>query len=351
MTTQSDVINLGDAPIPTGDGEINTYIYPEAADQKQYFDPARTVIFINGMGNSGENHAESALALSLVQMCKVIGVYNKSAGFVFDLAQCMADKNQFNGISFNAKNTVKIVSAITGRPSVESARAALARNTASLATFDLLREPQHRRTEIFAHSQGNLILSNALQAIAAVDGDAAIAGRTVHTFGSPTVNWPKGITKIEHGFTFDPVSWLAGFDSTWSISKVGMPSGTMNPITHAFLEYLREDPAFVVNRFRWGSFRMTLSLDEEGLAQCLADMGVNMKRVRPIFEHLEKRHNSDIDDVAVLYVNKVRTAANSNAVIAALKSDRTLVQLLIRAMDEGWTTGDEKKAIDFLKTL
>ena len=114
-------------------------------------------------------------------------------------------------------------------------RKELARNPAALAVFDLLRRPRWRRCDIFAHSQGNLILSNALQGIEAVDGRAAIAGRNVHSFGSPAVKWPKGLNHHEHGFTWDPVTWLAGIDASLSISKVGMPKGSLNPITHSFV--------------------------------------------------------------------------------------------------------------------
>ena len=113
-----------------------------------------------------------------------------------------------------------------------------------------------------------------LQAIAAVDGPKPWSVRTVQTFGSPAVNGTgAGITKYEHGFTWDPVTFLAGFDSTWTISKVGMPSGSMNPITHAFLEYMKRDPAFVVNRFRWGGLESPSTWTKTDLPRLSLDMG------------------------------------------------------------------------------
>jgi len=340
-------IDLTDVRVPVKDGESIEYAYREAEDS-DFFDEARKVIFINGMANSGANHAESALALSWVQMCTVIGIYNKSTSGWQDFVQCIGDKNQFDGVSLSAKNSVGVRTFFAGQMPAEAARNALARNPAQVSAFNILRKPENRKREIFAHSQGNLILSNALQAIAAVDGPAGLAGRIIHTFGSPSVNWPPGITKYEHGFTWDPVTWLAGFDSSWTISKVGMPSGSLNPITHGFLEYIKVDPAFIVNRFRWGSLGVTFSLDEEGLAKCIFGMGTNMRRVRPLFEHLAKSHPSDSDDVAVLYIALAR---KSPAIVTALKSDRPLVTLLIRILSGGWTGADEKKAIEFLKTL
>ena len=337
-------IDLTGETIPDVDGEVNWYTNKEAV-ASGHFDKNRFVTFVNGMNNSGEDHAEACLTLSLVQMCTVSGVFNKSNGGFNDFLQCVADKNQFDGpASFSAKSTVAIGTLLGNRTTVGVARHALRRNPAQVALFDHLR--LRPRREVFAHSQGNLILSNVLQAIAAVDGEAAIRGYKVYTFGSPAVNWPAGITKYESGFTWDPVTFLAGFDASWSISKVGMPKGSLNPITHGFLEYLKCDPAFVVNRFRVGGLWVTFTMDEEGLAKCLAAMGGNVKRVADIFEHLDKHHNSDADDVAVLYVGHLKKSA---ALATAVKSDKRLTDLLIKVMDEGWTSDDEKQAIAFLK--
>ena len=341
-------IDTTGATNPVSDGDDIEYISVEAKASEQ-FDHGRKVIFINGMLNKGPDFVESAIALSLLQMCTVIGVYNASGGGWEDFKQCIGDKNQFDGpVSFSARNKVAIGMALGGGTSVEAARNALGRNRAQVALFDLLRKPEHRRRDIFAHSQGNLILSNVLQAIVAVDGPRALDGYKVQTFGSPVVTWSKGILKNDHGFTWDPVTFLAGFDTSWTISKVGMPQGSLQPITHGFREYLKCDPAFVVNRFRWGGLGVTFNMDEEGLAKALAAMGTNTRRVLKIFEHLNKNHNSDADDVAVLYVDQV---SRSPATKAALKAERSLVDLLIRMMDEGWTSAEEKKAIAFLRTL
>lgn len=335
-------IDLTGAKFPAVDGDINEYISQEAVASGQ-FDASRRVVFINGMGNSGENHAESAVTLSLLQMATVIGVYNATGGFGKDFLQCIADKNQFDGpASLSAKTKVALGGLMGGLP-VDVARAALARNAAQVPLFELLRKPGNKKLEIFAHSQGNLILSNVLQAIAAVDGPAALVGYTVNTFGSPAVNWPAGLRKFEHGFTFDYVAFLAGFDASWSISKVGLPGGLD---MHGFLGYMRNDPAFVVNRYRVGGLKMTFNMDEAGLADAIIAMGGNIRRVSAIFVHLDKKHNSDADDVAELYVNRLR---KSPATAAAIRADRSLVALLVRILDDGWTSAGEKAAIEFLR--
>ncbi|MCA9049614.1 MAG: hypothetical protein KDA89_12845 [Planctomycetaceae bacterium] len=341
-------IDITGSEIPSRDGDIREFAYKEAVSCPE-FDRNRKVIFINGMLNSGRDHTESALALSWVQMCSVIGVYNASAGGWKDFTQCVSDKGQFNGpTSLSARNKVRLETVFGGISAEESIRRALGRNRAQVALFDLLRKPENRRREIFAHSQGNLILSNVLQAIDAVDGRQGLLGRTIHTFGSPAVSWPSGITKYEHGFTWDPITFLAGFDLTWSISKVGMPGNSLNPITHSFLQYMARDAAFVVNRYRVGGLGVTFRMDEAGLARALAAMGTNMRRVSAIFEHLNKNHNSDADDVAMKYIDEIR---RTPATVAALKNNKSLVNLLVRVLDEGWTTAEEKQTIAYLRSL
>lgn len=337
---------------PTFDGEVNIYINPEAAAAKRYFSSNKKVVFINGMNNSGEDHVQSALALSLCQMSPVVGVFNRSSGVIKDLWQCLGDKNQFQGLSKTAQGTVDSRNSlwqliVSGKRSpATTMREALSRNSAQVSLFDLLRQPLYKSCEIFAHSQGNLILSNVLQGIAAVDGPEALKGYVVQTYGSPAVHYPPGVRVHEHGYTFDPVNWLSGFDSSFSISKVGLPTGSSNPITHGFLWYLRDDPRFVINRFRTGGWGMTFNMDETGLANNLFSMGTNMTRVYSIFKYLEENHNSDSDDVAVAYVALVK---NDSKVSVALRAHKELVNLLIKAMDEGYTSRSEQDAIDWLR--
>ena len=347
-------IDLSNVQFPSKDGDVNEYVNPEAAAIVQHFSRNRKVIFVNGMGNTGHDHAESAMALSLVQMCPVIGVFNLSDGFVKDIWQCLVDKNQFQGLSSSAQTKVESRNSLWNwivrgnRTSEQAMLDALSRNPVQASLFKVLRKPENRTREIFAHSQGNLILSNVLQGIAAVDGPESLQGRVVHTFGSPAVFYPEGIQKFEHGYTFDPVNWLSGFDSSFTISKVGMPTGSKNPITHGFLWYLQDDPRFVINRFRVGGWGMTFNMDEAGLAKCLAKMESNLPRVTKVMDHLDKHHNSDADDVAVLYVEEIK---KNQQMRSNLKTNPTLVNLLIKVLDEGWTSSEEKEAINWLRSL
>ncbi len=231
--------------VPTADGDIRVLVASEAV-ASGYFDHNRRVLFVNGINNTGQNDLDAALTLSLLQMCTVVAIYNKTDGVVRDLIQCLGDKFQFsNG------PVAKLQTALVGHAEAD-VRAALARNPCQVVMFDFLRKPENRRMEIFAHSQGNLLVSNVLMAIKIVDGAAAVKGWKVNTFGSPSVNWPDGLIIQEYGFTFDMVNILSGPNITRSISKVGWPSGTNWPVTHGFDWYMKEDPNFTINRFRTG---------------------------------------------------------------------------------------------------
>jgi hypothetical protein len=342
-------------PPPKSDGDVNMYINHEAY-QSPWFDRGAKAIFVNGMGNSAADHRESALVISLLQMCEVTGVYNQKGAFFADLVQCLGDKFQFDGPG--ARSASEALDRVTRKPGNTLSRAqameqALARNPACASLFRILRDPLYRNAPIHAHSQGNLILSNALSAVVAVDGPGAIQGREVHSFGSPAVNWPQGFKHQEYGFTFDPVTWLAGIDFSFAISKVGphIYEGEGTLISHGFKVYAQNDPAFVINRFRWGSFGVTFNMDEDGLAEALVNMRANMQRIYPIFQRLDQHHNSDADDVALLYVQKLQKSPNKSVIVAALKQHEPLRKLLIKVMDEGWTTSEEKAAISFLQAV
>ncbi len=210
---------------PVSDGDVREYTDPEAAAAKKYFSRHKNMIFINGMGNSPADHKNSALDLSYLQMRTVTGVYNLTQGFFTDLGQCIADKFQFDGpLSSDPGEVLDSVVKKMKQEGKQSSRVqimedAISRNKACLSMFRQLRDKKHDNSPVVAHSQGNLILSNALSAIMAVDGANATRGRVVHSYGSPTVNWPKGIRLQEYGFTFDPVNWLSGIDFSISISS------------------------------------------------------------------------------------------------------------------------------------
>ena len=73
---QSPFIHQG--TVPSGDGTVTRYVSAEVVG-KAWYSPAKPVIYVNGMQNSGQDHYDSAQALSLMVGAPVYGVFNKSA--------------------------------------------------------------------------------------------------------------------------------------------------------------------------------------------------------------------------------------------------------------------------------
>ena len=114
--------------------------------------------------------------------------------------------------------------------------------------------------------------------------------------------------------------------------------------------YRKHDAEFIVNRFRYGSLGMTASMDESGLAAFLVKIASNPPRVEGVFKRLQSAHWSDADDVANLFVKKMKERKNAVMAMVA-KQKPSLIKPLSKCLDERWTTGGEYKMMDYLKAL
>lgn len=343
---------------PGKDGAIHLYVSPEVGT-KSWFDTRRKAIFVNGMDTEPCKHRKYAWELSMLLACPVTGVYNMTDGFWPDVGQCITDKFKFDASitgrrAFSFEDWKGLVDVTYGivqkkRPGITReafVRTMIERNPATVALYDLLQEPgyQHMGVPIIAHSQGNLITSNALTALALARGLKAIEGRQVYSYGSPCRFWPAGIAHTNNVFTFDGVG-LFDLRMSWSFSKVGFT------VAHSFLTYMEHDPEFVINRFRLGGWGMTFNMDEKGLAKALADMGPNADRLLPIFERLDSAHKGDSDDVVMHYLQRLRATGRESVLRTMAKVKPELIRVLIKILDDGWTTAEEKAAIEGLRKL
>ena len=142
------------------------------------------------------------------------------------------------------------------------------------------------------------------------------------------------------------MGWLDfGFDL--SSVKIG------GVAAHAFEQYMKRDPEFVINRFRTGGWGVTVSLDEKGLANALAGIGANPDRVYSIFEKLDNSYWSDRDDVAQYYVEKMRTD-HAQAMRTMIEAKPALADLLVKCLTGGvigWDTKAEKSAAAWIASL
>ena len=90
--------------------------------------------------------------------------------------------------------------------------------------------------------------------------------------------------------------------------------------------------------------------DEEGMADDLIfKSGISLGDVYQTFLELDQNYSSDADDIAYLYVKKVREQRGS--LEQGLRLNTRLRNLLIRLLDEGWTADDEYGTIRYLEGL
>lgn len=320
---------IGDLPAPTRyrvnvtpefDGHVTRYEAPDVQNES-FFHRHRTAIFVNGMLNSADDHRSAAHLLSSLLSCPVLGVYNKSTGELPDLAQCVTDKLGFGGNARDMPHTAAAWRALVdaqyaayraaglAATRVEFVESLIAGNLATLSLFRLLRSEAGRdpRVVIYAHSQGNLITSNALTAVAMADGESAIRGRTVESYGSPCRVWPEGLTRREHVFQLDPIPLLQLRQSTDTIVVRQTLGVLFSPsAVHAIEAYIEADPEFIINSCRWSPRGFLPFLDKPALAQRLVELGDNAKRILDVFKRLIEKHYTAEDDVALHYLQRMR---------------------------------------------
>ncbi len=214
--------------LPEKDGEVNIY---ECTLDPSVFAPRlkgmtnirrkskRRVIYVNGMGGNPEKHRAQACAVSAASGLKVWGVYNDSGGLVDDLRQCITDKATSKlGMKLTAVGS-SIVAAVTGADKNALMESDLydelnGRNPATASLFQLLASQGFEDARIVAHSQGNIIACNAINAIAVLKGDAAVTKLSMLSFGSPVTYWPGNLSVRKFGFFNDPITYLS-FDTTY----------------------------------------------------------------------------------------------------------------------------------------
>jgi hypothetical protein len=204
------------ANIPSDDGEVNCYDLGGAGRS-----PVR-VYFVNGIRVSGRDHAVTAGLLSLLIESPVWGVYNRTtgaiSGLIFDVAQCMLDYTQNVTARFTSHRNLH-------RPPVPDVEVpellrkvkqnSVVWNCATARLVEELVLHRHTPQMIVAHSQGNLITSNALFVLEDLLGASALHNIRVYSLASPAPAWPLGLRytnggggRQDNGFMNDLVALL-----------------------------------------------------------------------------------------------------------------------------------------------
>ncbi len=197
---------------PEVDGEINTYLTDPCQwnllveksgkiIQRVGSRAARTrnspVLFINGIAGTARKHRQQALMTSAFSGGPVEGVFNISEGMLKDLKQCINDKrtsSEFMSVKGTLGGWMDNLAEFVGLGGSETiakswVEDSISDNPATLALFRKLLSPGYSDATIVAHSQGNIITANALNAVAALRGQAAIQKMRVIAVGSPVAFW------------------------------------------------------------------------------------------------------------------------------------------------------------------
>jgi len=244
--------------LPAGDGAVTTYIWP-AVKAKAPDPAARKVIFVNGMHNKPEVHRLGAWFVSEVTESYVVGVYNliglsgylyssrqlphsdlsprvrkavtvvnEAVGFGEDLGQCALDWTQPGTLLVQKLYT--IAADMTDADRYQFIRRCFYTNRATESLFQLLYEELRVAAKVFivCHSQGNLITSNALNALSWVLGRGLPEVR-VFALASPALHWPSGISVRAFTNVQDPVTWLSLGTSELGDSPVNIAMGNGTP--------------------------------------------------------------------------------------------------------------------------
>jgi hypothetical protein len=187
-------------PIPTADGKVNVYNLANSPATIPW------IYFVNGIRVLSREHAIAASYLSLLIEHPVLGVSNttagKTLGFVFDTLQCLPDYTQ-NAVARlsshkNLNKPPKIPENKISEFLASVEKKYLVWNQATLGLFKELITHRHQQQMIVAHSQGNLITSNALFVMEDVLGSAALSKVRVYSLASPSPAWPLGL-RITNG--------------------------------------------------------------------------------------------------------------------------------------------------------
>ena len=183
--------------IPTQDGEVHQYNLSKSGSN------APRIYYVNGIRVAGRDHALVAAMLSLLVERPIQGVHNKTNGGIVDLGQCLLDYTQNATARMGANRSLVPDQNINPSdiPKVvdDVIKKSLVWNKATAALFRQIALNISRPQMIIAHSQGNLVTSNALFIVERVLGSRYLGNVRVYSLASPSPAWPLGIRKTLGG--------------------------------------------------------------------------------------------------------------------------------------------------------
>jgi hypothetical protein len=217
--------------------------------------PRKQLVFVNGVFNSAPDFQASCQHLCRLTGSAVIGVYNEfGLGLsaddhwledqlrrtlldgAFDIGQAVSD---WVGVGLRA------VAGTVGLDSIVNSIGLMNGYSSKLFSL-LLHNGFHWPTKplcIVAHSQGNLITSNALMVYSSLARKYNFARARIHVFSvaSPAVSWPTNddISVGNYWHRYDLVTAVSMWRN-WRGSVFGEGAKTKDSFAHSFEAYLKD---------------------------------------------------------------------------------------------------------------
>jgi hypothetical protein len=145
----------------------------------------KKMVYVNGIGTTWDAQCRTMNKIHTITCCDVVGIHNATQGFVKDIWQVGMDRVED-----------------TNEVSTDKATVALSR----------LLDPNnvdYGKIELFCHSQGGSICSNAItrteRTLSRTNSYDKISQLKINTFGSAATNWDRGPDYTHYVATDDPV--------------------------------------------------------------------------------------------------------------------------------------------------
>jgi hypothetical protein len=230
---------------PAMDGDATLYFHDRRRNGL-LFSP---VLYVNGMNTEAASHRRAACQLSAIIDRPVLGIFKRhgterqvlahevlaaavdskrlapvarlmvraemyrleTAMFLRDLAESGLDKFQHDRLVTivpAAGEWFRLVIDLTGWRPVAAVEFWLSLNPATLAVMRELKSG--RVKQVVCHSQGCLIVRNALMALDLLKEKTVLSAIEVHALSQTAERWPSGIRLRSYAFCNDPIPSLTG---------------------------------------------------------------------------------------------------------------------------------------------
>ncbi|GMU10152.1 hypothetical protein ASNO1_64060 [Corallococcus caeni] len=157
-------------------------------------------------------------------------------------------------------------------------------------------------------------------------------------------NMPKKAWRLK-GYRWPDGGLGVSSTSKQSSTRSDTPTQSMSAVTAWNMSAAQSLVRPFVTSFGLGLY----SMDEKGLAKALFSRGKDVHLVTAVFKLLDEKYSSDADDVAVLYLDFVKS--RPGAALGMLKNEASLRNRLIHILSTDIVSSEDTQAVRYLRGL